>query len=99
MLKGRHLLRAVVRRSFASKIEPSAAQPIYLDVQATSPMVIRCSDNKNHNGIQDPRVVDAMLPYMINDFGNAHSRTHSYGWKAEEGVEQARQHIANLIKV
>ncbi|CCD61301.1 cysteine desulfurase [Caenorhabditis elegans] len=68
----------------ASKIEPGSPQPIYLDVQATAPM--------------DPRVVDAMLPYMINDFGNPHSRTHSYGWKAEEGVEQAREHVANLIK-
>uniref|UniRef100_A0A8R1DJE2 cysteine desulfurase n=1 Tax=Caenorhabditis japonica TaxID=281687 RepID=A0A8R1DJE2_CAEJA len=83
MLKGRLLLRTLGRR-FASKIEPTAAQPIYLDVQATSPM--------------DPRVVDAMLPYMINDFGNPHSRTHSYGWKAEEGVEQARKHVADLIK-
>ncbi|CAI2299722.1 unnamed protein product [Caenorhabditis sp. 36 PRJEB53466] len=83
MLKGRLLLRSVVR-SFASKIEPGAPQPIYLDVQATSPM--------------DPRVVDAMLPYMINDFGNPHSRTHSYGWKAEEGVEEARKYIADLIK-
>ncbi|PIC52617.1 hypothetical protein B9Z55_002647 [Caenorhabditis nigoni] len=84
MLKGRFLLRAIARRTMASKIEPGAPQPIYLDVQATSPM--------------DPRVVDAMLPYMINDFGNPHSRTHSYGWKAEEGVEQARKYVADLIK-
>ncbi|TKR93538.1 hypothetical protein L596_007971 [Steinernema carpocapsae] len=58
-------------------------KPLYLDVQATSPM--------------DPRVVDAMLPYMINDFGNPHSRTHSYGWESEEALEKARADVAALI--
>ncbi|CAI4225333.1 unnamed protein product [Auanema sp. JU1783] len=73
------------RRGFASqKVDPKSTSPIYLDVQATSPM--------------DPRVVDAMLPYMVNDFGNPHSRTHAYGWKAETAVEEAREHIAALIK-
>ena len=48
---------------------------------------------------QDPRVVDAMLPYMIDDYGNPHSRTHAYGWKAEEAVERAREQVATLIKV
>ncbi|CAJ0572857.1 unnamed protein product, partial [Mesorhabditis spiculigera] len=57
--------------------------PVYLDVQATSPM--------------DPRVVDAMLPYMVEEFGNPHSRTHAYGWKAEAAVEDARARIAALI--
>ena len=61
----------------------AALRPIYLDVQATSPM--------------DPRVVDAMLPYMISDFGNPHSRTHVYGWNAEEAVETARSQVAALI--
>lgn len=54
-------------------------RPLYLDVQATTPM--------------DPRVVDAMLPYMINDFGNPHSRTHAYGWESEAAVERARKQV------
>ncbi|KJH44950.1 aminotransferase, class V [Dictyocaulus viviparus] len=64
-------------------VDPAALSPIYLDVQATSPM--------------DPRVVDAMLPYMLNDYGNPHSRTHAYGWKAEAAVEKARAYVATLI--
>ncbi len=58
--------------------------PIYLDYQSTTPM--------------DPRVIDAMVDCMKNDFGNPHSRTHSLGWKAEELVEIARQNVADLIK-
>ncbi|KAI6170494.1 Cysteine desulfurase, mitochondrial [Aphelenchoides bicaudatus] len=57
--------------------------PLYLDVQATTPM--------------DPRVADAMLPYMLNDFGNPHSRTHSYGWVTEKAVEKAREQVASII--
>ncbi len=57
--------------------------PIYLDYQSTTPM--------------DPRVIDAMVDCMKNDFGNPHSRTHSLGWKAEELVEIARQNVADLI--
>lgn len=56
---------------------------IYMDFQATTPM--------------DPRVLDAMLPYYTTAFGNAHSRTHSYGWNAEKGVEEARAKLAQLI--
>lgn len=45
----------------------------------------------------DPRVLDAMLPYFLEEYGNPHSRTHSYGWKAEEATEKARQSVADLI--
>lgn len=58
-------------------------RPIYLDMQSTTPL--------------DPRVLDAMLPYMTGIYGNPHSRTHAYGWESEKGVEQAREHVANLI--
>ena len=54
-----------------------------MDMQATTPM--------------DPRVLDAMLPYLTHDFGNPHSRTHQYGNDAEKAVEIAREHIAALI--
>ena len=59
------------------------SRPIYLDMQATTPM--------------DPRVVDAMLPYMTGMYGNPHSRTHAYGWETDKAVEDARKHIADLI--
>lgn len=45
----------------------------------------------------DPRVLDAMMPYMTNQFGNPHSKTHAYGWETESAVETARGHVANLI--
>ncbi|KAF8350619.1 pyridoxal phosphate-dependent transferase [Amanita rubescens] len=58
-------------------------RPIYLDMQATTPV--------------DPRVLDAMLPYLTDQFGNPHSRTHAYGWESEKAVEDARKNIADLI--
>lgn len=61
----------------------SEGRSVYLDVQATSPV--------------DPRVLDAMLPYFVGSFGNAHSRTHAYGWESEAAVETAREQVASLI--
>src|SRR5215470_2823177 len=57
--------------------------PIYLDNNATT----RC----------DPRVVEAMLPFFTEHFGNAASRNHAYGWFAEEAVDTARDQISSLI--
>jgi cysteine desulfurase len=57
--------------------------PIYMDYNSTTPA--------------DPRVLEAMVPYFCEEFGNAASRTHAYGWRAEEAVERAREQIARLI--
>lgn len=64
-------------------IMDQGTRPIYLDAQATTPT--------------DPRVLDAMLPYLTGMYGNPHSRTHAYGWETDKATEQARQHVANLI--
>ncbi|XP_064089649.1 cysteine desulfurase-like [Macrobrachium nipponense] len=58
-------------------------RPLYLDAQATTPL--------------DPRVLDAMLPYLTYQYGNPHSRTHAYGWESEKAMETARQQVADLI--
>src|SRR5580658_11284459 len=57
--------------------------PIYMDYHATTPL--------------DPRVLDAMLPYFKEDFGNAASRNHAFGWRAEEAVDQAREQVGSII--
>ncbi|RVD81663.1 uncharacterized protein DFL_009515 [Arthrobotrys flagrans] len=64
-------------------IMDQGSRPIYLDMQATTPT--------------DPRVLDAMLPYMTGQYGNPHSRTHAYGWETDKAVEEARAHVASLI--
>ncbi len=58
-------------------------RPVYLDYASTTPV--------------DPRVVEAMLPWLAERFGNPASNTHSYGWEAEDAVENAREEVARLI--
>jgi cysteine desulfurase len=57
--------------------------PIYMDYHATTPV--------------DPRVLEAMLPYFTEHFGNSASRNHSFGWAAEEAVEAARKQVGDLL--
>ena len=56
---------------------------VYLDMQSTTPL--------------DYRVLDKMMPYLTNLYGNPHSRTHEYGWETEKAVENSRDEIASLI--
>ncbi|RUS69515.1 hypothetical protein EGW08_022724, partial [Elysia chlorotica] len=58
-------------------------RPLYLDAQATTPL--------------DPRVLDKMMPFMMSQYGNPHSRTHAYGWESEAAMETARKQVAEII--
>jgi cysteine desulfurase len=61
----------------------TVATPVYMDNHATTPV--------------DPRVLEAMMPYLTNTFGNAASRNHAFGWTAREAVERAREQVAELL--
>ena len=58
-------------------------RPIYFDYSATTPV--------------DPRVVDKMVPWLYENFGNPASRSHSFGWDSEEAVERAREEVAKPV--
>lgn len=64
-------------------MQDTAKSVVYLDHHATTPL--------------DPRVLEKMMPYLTDEFGNASSSTHAYGWRAKEAVEKARSQVANLM--
>jgi cysteine desulfurase len=80
------LMNAVVEPKFAPTLLDLIRTPhfpVYMDYSATTPI--------------DPRVADKMIPYLRQQFGNAASRSHMYGWEAEKAIEEAREHVAALV--
>ena len=67
----------------SSETSSMGVKPLYFDNQATTPL--------------DPRVLDKMMPYMTENFGNPHSRSHSFGWETEKACEDAREQVGQLI--
>ena len=77
------LLNKEVTSEFSIRGQFREGRAAYLDMSSTTPI--------------DPRVFDAMAPYMIGSYGNPHSKTHAFGWEAESAVEIARAQVAALI--
>ncbi|XP_044268001.1 cysteine desulfurase, mitochondrial [Tribolium madens] len=75
--------KIVAGNIYSIKDDAIVGRPLYMDAQATTPL--------------DPRVLDAMLPYLTSYYGNPHSRTHAYGWESEAAVEKSRKQIASII--
>src|SRR5476651_735881 len=79
----RHVNRTSFRPSAMTPTALARKKPIYLDYSATTPV--------------DPRVAEKMIPWLTEQFGNPASRSHGYGWEAEEAVENARAEVAKLV--
>jgi len=77
------IIRTPVRQSIRALSAEPQMKPLYMDSQATTSL--------------DPRVLDTMMPFLTNYYGNPHSRTHQYGWESEAAMETAREQVANLI--
>uniref|UniRef100_A0AAY4DZ57 cysteine desulfurase n=1 Tax=Denticeps clupeoides TaxID=299321 RepID=A0AAY4DZ57_9TELE len=77
---------------------PASAQAVVRLRRASSRLVeVSCVCFARREVRVDPRVLDAMLPYQVNYYGNPHSRTHAYGWESESAMEKARKQVADLI--
>lgn len=82
-MRGLDQITGLVQKLQVGSSDGALHLPIYLDHHATTPV--------------DPRVLAAMLPYFIDEFGNAASRNHAYGWNAEDAVENARETVAKAM--
>jgi len=81
--RGRSSIHTSVSDFQSAQPQKEEMKPLYLDAQSTTPT--------------DPRVLDAMLPYLTSFYGNPHSRTHAYGWESEKAMETSREQVASLI--